>query len=155
MLSVSIYLDHSMQLCDFPHLSLKDLILVTLTYSDTTITWIKKPWPWTPGWLSKLSVQLFILAQVMISESWDQAQCQALHWAWSLLKILSFPLLLSPNATPVHECLCLLSLSPSKKTKQKQKPRLKGTPTSSRSVYLYHSWDLCHISIILSYKQRL
>ena len=40
------------------------------------------------GWLSKLSIQLLILAWVMISGLWG--------WAWSLLKILSFPLSLCP-----------------------------------------------------------
>ena len=30
-----------------------------------------------PGWLSWLSIQLFILAQVMIPESWDQAPHRA------------------------------------------------------------------------------
>ena len=42
------------------------------------------------GWFSWLSVQLLILAQVMIPRSWDRA----LHSVWSLLKILSF----SPSA---------------------------------------------------------
>ena len=32
-----------------------------------------------PGWLSRLSVQLLISAQVMIPRSWDQASQQALH----------------------------------------------------------------------------
>ena len=30
-----------------------------------------------PGWLNQLSIQLLVLAQVLISWSWDQAQ----HWA--------------------------------------------------------------------------
>ena len=42
-----------------------------------------------PEWPSQLSIQLLILAQVMISELWGQAQRQAQLWEWSLLKILS------------------------------------------------------------------
>ena len=50
----------------------------------------KKKTAGTHGWLSWLSVQLLILSQViMIPGSWDPARCWALHWAWSLLKILS------------------------------------------------------------------
>ena len=30
-----------------------------------------------PGWLSQVSIQLLILAQVMIPGSWDQVPCQA------------------------------------------------------------------------------
>ena len=40
------------------------------------------------GWLSRLSVRLDF-TQVMILGLWVQAPCQAPHWAWSLLKILS------------------------------------------------------------------
>jgi len=57
------------------------------------------------GWLSQLSLQLFILAQVMISESWNQAPHWALHWVQSPL--VPLPLLLPPP-TPVLS----LSLSP-------------------------------------------
>ena len=56
-------------------------------------------------WLSWLSNQLLISAQVMISWWWDQAPHWALHWSWSLLRILSLPL---PLPLP---CLCSLSLS--------------------------------------------
>ena len=47
------------------------------------------------GWLSLLSNRLLIWTQVIIRGSWDRAPSQALHWAWSLLKILflSLPLL--------------------------------------------------------------
>ena len=38
---------------------------------------------------SQLSVWLLILAQVMISELWDQVPHWAPHWMWNLLKILS------------------------------------------------------------------
>ena len=34
-----------------------------------------------PEWLSRLSIWLLILAQVMISVLWDQAPCWALSWA--------------------------------------------------------------------------
>ena len=49
-------------------------------------------------WMAQLSIQLLILAQVMILVSRDQAPYQAPHPEWSLLGILSllFPLLLSP-----------------------------------------------------------
>ena len=49
-----------------------------------------------PGWLSWLSVRHLILAQVRISQSWDQALHQALCWAWSLLGMCSLSLSLSP-----------------------------------------------------------
>ena len=49
-----------------------------------------------PGWLNWLSIQLLISSQVMIPGSWHQTPCLALHWAWSLLKILSLSLCLSP-----------------------------------------------------------
>ena len=42
-----------------------------------------------PGWFNRLSIWLLISAQVMISESQDQAQCQAMCSAQSLLEILS------------------------------------------------------------------
>lgn len=51
------------------------------------------------GWFSPLSIQLLISAQVMNSELWDWAPCQALCSVQSLLDILSpFPLLLAPAA---------------------------------------------------------
>ena len=55
-----------------------------------------------PGWCRWLSIGLLVLAQVMISGSWDQVPCQALCSAWSLFEILSLPhplplpLMLSP-----------------------------------------------------------
>ena len=45
-----------------------------------------------PRWLSQLSIQLLVFAQVMIPGSWDRAPCQTLGWVWSLLGILSLPL---------------------------------------------------------------
>ena len=39
-----------------------------------------------PGWLSQLSIQLLISAQVLISGLWIQAPHWAPHLAWSLLK---------------------------------------------------------------------
>ena len=52
-----------------------------------------------PGWLSWFSVQLLISAQVMISGAWDQAPCQAPHWAQGSFRfclLLSF--WLSPHS---------------------------------------------------------
>ena len=59
-----------------------------------------------PGaaWVAQL-VKHLVLAQVMISESWDPAPHLALNLAWSLLKILSLPL---PLPLPL---VCSLSLS--------------------------------------------
>ena len=54
-----------------------------------------------PGWLSQLSVQLLIYAQVVIPESWDQVLRLALHWAWRLLGILSLSFCPSPPLTPL------------------------------------------------------
>ena len=48
-----------------------------------------------PRWLNWLRFQLLVLAQVMISGSWDQAPCQALHSAWRVLKMISLSLFLS------------------------------------------------------------
>ena len=48
------------------------------------------------GWLSQLSVQLLILAQVMLSTSWDQANV-GLRAQWGIyLRILSLSLCSSP-----------------------------------------------------------
>ena len=49
-----------------------------------------------PGWLSQLSGQLLISAQVKISGSWDQAPCGAPRPAGSLREILSLSLPLTP-----------------------------------------------------------
>ena len=42
-----------------------------------------------PGWHSQLNLQLLVSAQVMISESYDQAPRQAPHSVWNLLTIYS------------------------------------------------------------------
>ena len=52
---------------------------------------------WAPGWLSLFSIRLLILAQVVTSGLWDPAPHQALHWAWSMLKILSHTATLENN----------------------------------------------------------
>ena len=57
-----------------------------------------------PGWLSRLSIRLLISAQIVILESWDQAQCWALWGPWSLLGILSL------SASPLLTCSLSLSL---------------------------------------------
>ena len=58
-----------------------------------------------PGWLSWFSVCLLILAQVTISQWWDQAPCQALLWqsrehAWGSLSPSSLSLSLSLSLSP-------------------------------------------------------
>ena len=62
-----------------------------------------------PGWLSQLSIQLLVLAQVMFSGLWDWAPCRAPCWTWKLLGIFSLPF-------PYPQCLnvCPHSLSLSK-----------------------------------------
>ena len=54
-----------------------------------------------PGWLSWLSIQLLILAQVTISQCMglSPSSCSVLT-AWSLLGIIS----LSPSAPLMHDC---------------------------------------------------
>lgn len=59
--------------------------------------------PGAPGWLCRLSIRHLISPKVIMSGSWDWV----LHRAWSLLKILSFPLLLQP---PQASLTCSLSL---------------------------------------------
>ena len=51
-----------------------------------------------PGWLSRLSVRLLILAQVMESGSQDWALSWAPHSMGSMLEILSLSLCLSPHS---------------------------------------------------------
>ena len=58
------------------------------------------------GWLSQLNIQLLILAQVMGSGLWDQAQLQAPHSEKSLFEILSLSLPL-----PLSPLECFLSFS--------------------------------------------
>ena len=65
----------------------------------------------TSGWCSWLSIQLLVLAQVVISWSWYQAWHWALCSVWSLLEILS-P---SPSAHPT--CVPSLSLKINKSLK--------------------------------------
>ena len=71
-----------------------------------------------PGWLSGLSVQLLISAQVMIPGLWDWAPCWALHWAWSLLKVPP-TLSLCPSPTRLNASARALYLSLKKKKKDK------------------------------------
>ena len=66
-----------------------------------------------PGWLSRLSIRFLISTQVVVSQLWDRAPNQALHWAWSLLEILS----LSHSAPLLHFFARPLSLSLSNKIK--------------------------------------
>ena len=62
--------------------------------SSKLLTSVKKTF-WAHRWLSQLSNQLMISAQVMISALWEQAlHPQAPCSAGSLLKILWLPLLL-------------------------------------------------------------
>ena len=59
-----------------------------------------------PGWLRWLSIQLLILALVVISGLWDQAPHGALCQAWSLLKSLSLSLSFAP---PPSKKICCIS----------------------------------------------
>ena len=60
----------------------------------------KRTVPGAPGWLSQLSSQLLVSAQVMISQSWDRAPHRALCRVPNLLKFLvpSCSALLLPNS---------------------------------------------------------
>ena len=40
-------------------------------------------------WLSQLGIWLLILTLVLISVLWDPAPHRALHWVWSLLRVIS------------------------------------------------------------------
>ena len=79
--------------------------LVSRTYKESLKFYNKR----VPGWLSQLSIQLLISAQVMTTKLWDEAPCWALHWVWSLFKIpppppsllLSLSLSLSPPTPPL------------------------------------------------------
>ena len=68
--------------------------VVKLDFHESLLILLFKTSLGTPGWLWRLSVQLLISAQVTIPGLRDVAVCQALCWAWSLLKILC----LSPSA---------------------------------------------------------
>ena len=67
-----------------------------------------------PGWLSGLSVHLLILAQVMISGSWDLTLHWALHWAELLLYFawasLPFSLCSSTNSFSLLKKIFLVFL---------------------------------------------
>ena len=65
-----------------------------------------------PGWLSCLSGQLLISAQVMISGSWDQAPYGGPHWMWSVLKILRLSLSLFHSPRPHIHSLSLKQQQP-------------------------------------------
>ena len=60
--------------------------------SESILTFFRNNKSEMPGWLSQLNIWLFILAQVMISGSWDGAPHGAPHWIWILLQILFLPL---------------------------------------------------------------
>ena len=51
--------------------------------------------PGAPGWLSQLSIQLLISAQVMISHSWDPVPTGSML-SWESAWIFSFPQRLPP-----------------------------------------------------------
>lgn len=84
----------------------------------------------TPGWLRQVSLRLLILAQVMISGSWDGAPHQAPRWAWSLLGILSFSLSLSLP-------LCLHPFPHSCSVSKKKKDLIK----ISKKIKLKHQFE--------------
>lgn len=92
----------------------------------------------SPGWLNRLNFWLLVLAQVIISGSWDGAPSWALHSAQSLLV---------PSPLPLSLTLLVPSLSLSNKTLKNQKPKNKGhlaipvwwlisicTPTPHKSI---------------------
>ena len=66
-----------------------------------------------PGWLSLFSIRLLILAQVVTSGLWDPAPHQALHWAWSMLKILSHTATLENNTEVPQKVKSRPTLQPS------------------------------------------
>ena len=62
--------------------------------------------PGTPGWLSQLGGRLSILAQVMISRSWDGACCGVPRSVGNLLESLPLPLslpLLTLSLSEIHK----------------------------------------------------
>lgn len=67
-----------------------------------------------PKWRSPLNVWLLILAQVTISGSWNWVLCQAMQWAWNLLKMILFfslPLSLDPPCSlKKNKCWCWYTL---------------------------------------------
>ena len=90
--------------------------------------------PGAPGWLSQLSIQLLISAQVMISQSWDLAlsQASAGHGA-CLISSVSLSASLSsspsPHTPPVHMCTSTCSL--------KKKER---NPAQLRLLAPFYQW---------------
>jgi len=66
--------------------------LVTLAYIRIARTLLKIRRLGVLGWLSRLSNRLLILAQVMISRSWDRAPHRTSCSVESLFEILSLPL---------------------------------------------------------------
>ena len=83
------------------------LIFLHPNYFDTTVFSVKKGH--VVGWCSGLSIQLLALAQVVISQWWDQFRLGRAPCSVGTVCFLSFSLLLPlPHATP----WCVLSLSP-------------------------------------------
>ena len=72
--------------CILPLILLKIIFNNYIWFFSYLIVFLKSITSGVPGWLSRLSVQLLISAQVLISGFWVQALCWAPHWAWSLLK---------------------------------------------------------------------
>ena len=106
----------------------------------------KKKYIGVPGWLSQLSIWLLILAQVMISESWDWALSQTLCSAWSLLEILS-PSLFPSMPLSLFELLWAHSISKRQINLKKRREKIhnknnlcqkSNLTVSTRANYLKH-----------------
>lgn len=80
---------------------------------------LKKKNLWGTWWLRGLSNCLFILAQLIMSGSWNRAPQRTLHWLWSLPGILS----LSPWTPP--------------------------SPMHSKKIFLYFKKRICYITIVM------
>ena len=86
-------------LCKWNHIVILSLLLEVYIYIKYSIG--------APGYLSWLSIWLFILAQIRLSGFWHRTLRCALCSVWSLLEMLSFSLLLCPSPPD----MCVLSLN--------------------------------------------
>ena len=94
-------------------------IIIHQSHSYTEESW--KHMFRAPGWLGLFSIRLLIWAQVVTSGLWDPAPHQALHWAWSVLNILSHTATLENNMEvpqkvkidiPYNPAIALLGIYP-------------------------------------------
>ena len=102
----------------------KQFIALALRIKKKKKIWFDKRgfWRGAAGWLSMLSIQLLISAQVMILRWWNGASCRAPCSAQSLLEDLSLSRSAPPPPSWVGGCVyvypCSLSLSLSQINKQ-------------------------------------